>query len=48
LISHLKWVKLPRVLEKEILKDPRPGELVKGKKEMKTDWLGEPNARPYG
>ncbi|NP_001092793.1 zinc finger protein 483 isoform X1 [Mus musculus] len=29
LISHLKWVKLPRVLEKEILKDPRPGELVK-------------------
>ncbi|GAB1288540.1 Zinc finger with KRAB and SCAN domains 16 [Apodemus speciosus] len=29
LISHLKWVKLPRVLEKEISKDPRPGELVK-------------------
>ncbi|XP_028635864.1 zinc finger protein 483 [Grammomys surdaster] len=29
LISHLKWAKLPRVLEKEISKDPRPGELVK-------------------
>ena len=28
--------KVARVLEKEISKDPRPGELVKGKKEMKT------------
>ncbi|XP_032759473.1 zinc finger protein 483 [Rattus rattus] len=29
LISHLKWVKLPRVLEKELSKDPSPGESVK-------------------
>ncbi|KAL1776649.1 zinc finger protein 483 [Sigmodon hispidus] len=29
LISQLKWVKLPRILEKEISKASRPGELVK-------------------
>uniref|UniRef100_A0A8C5P5X5 Zinc finger with KRAB and SCAN domains 16 n=1 Tax=Jaculus jaculus TaxID=51337 RepID=A0A8C5P5X5_JACJA len=34
LISQLKWVKLPRLLEKEISKSPRPGELNEPRSEL--------------